>query len=138
MEQAFTEETRERRRRVGMLFRKAFKKSSSQRTKSRDQPPLSPLLEDQSLEPELVGESPLDKRTPPKRVSLSPLIEEQGPVSGTSEPTKTKSVPQDGNPKGGKEPKNGMINGTTTQRHPGDPAESFELEEVHLTQCVYY
>ncbi|XP_062848389.1 protein ITPRID1 [Trichomycterus rosablanca] len=130
VEQPITEETRERRRRVGMLFRKAFKKSSSQRAKSRDQPSLSPLLEDQSLDSEPPGESPLDKRIPPKRVGLSPLIEEQGPVSEAAETTKNKPVPQDNNLKGGKEPKNGTTNGTTTQRNPGVPAESFELEEI--------
>ncbi|KAI5106298.1 coiled-coil domain-containing protein 129 [Silurus meridionalis] len=133
VESQLSEEARVRRKRVGMLFRNASKKSLSQLAYSRDQRPLSPSLAGQFSSPELPGDLPLDKRIPLKRASLSPLVEEQTLVSEEDESTENTTLPQvkSSSPaaKGGKELKNdtaiASAKGVT-----GVPAESFELEEI--------
>ncbi|KAL7887316.1 hypothetical protein AOLI_G00050370 [Acnodon oligacanthus] len=129
-------ETKERRKRVGMLLRKASKKSLSQAPSAQDHQPLSPPLTGLSSSPDLPADPPHDKRSPVKRArqclpdsaSLSPLVEEQSFVPETAEPTLTTPVPQRHSIslRGAREPHNIA----STQRSPGEPAESFELEEI--------
>ncbi|XP_036441923.1 uncharacterized protein itprid1 isoform X2 [Colossoma macropomum] len=129
-------ETKERRKRVGMLLRKASKKSLSQAPAAQDHQPLSPPLTGPSSIPDLPADPPHDKRSPVKRArqclpdsaSLSPLVEEQSSVPETAEPTLTTPLPQcqSSSQRGAREPHNIA----STQRSPGEPAESFELEEI--------
>ncbi|XP_017555834.1 protein ITPRID1 isoform X2 [Pygocentrus nattereri] len=129
-------ETKERRKRVGMLLRKASKKSLSQAPTAQDHQPLSPPLTGLSSSPDLPADPPHDKRSPVKRArqslpdsaSLSPLVEEQSSVPETAEPTLTTPLPQcqSISLRGAREPHNIA----STQRSPEEPAESFELEEI--------
>ncbi|KAL6488692.1 hypothetical protein MHYP_G00024330 [Metynnis hypsauchen] len=129
-------ETKERRKRVGMLLRKASKKSLSQAPTAQDHQPLSPPLTGLSSSPDLPADPPHDKRSPVKRArqclpdsaSLSPLVEEQSSVPETAEPTLITPLPQcqSISLRGAREPHNIA----STQRSPGEPAESFELEEI--------
>ncbi|XP_060726039.1 protein ITPRID1 isoform X1 [Tachysurus vachellii] len=127
-----SEEARVRRKRVGMLFRNASKKSLSRLTKYRDERPLSPSLAGQPSSPELPGDLPIDKRIPLKRGSLSPLVEEQTLISEGAEPTETTSISQfkSSSPRGGKELKNVTSVISSAKAGTGMPAESFELEEI--------
>ncbi|XP_072535795.1 uncharacterized protein [Salminus brasiliensis] len=129
-------ETRERRKRVGMLLRKASKKSLSQATTAQDHQPLSPPLTGPSSIPDLPADPPHDKRSPVKRArqclpesaSLSPLVEEQSSIPEAAEPSLTTPLSQckSSDLRGVREP----CNVTSTQKGPGEPAESFELEEI--------
>ncbi|XP_076827976.1 uncharacterized protein itprid1 isoform X2 [Brachyhypopomus gauderio] len=133
-------ETRERRRRVGMLLRKASKKTLSQTPSSQDQQPLSPPTMGPVAGPELPPDPPLDRRSPVKRArqsppdsaSLSPLAEEQGSVPETDAPTTTSPLPQEksGGLKGGREPQSVTSPPTSTEKSRGEMADSFELEEI--------
>ncbi|KAB5586766.1 hypothetical protein PHYPO_G00005330 [Pangasianodon hypophthalmus] len=132
VESQLSEEARLRRKRVGMLFRNASKKSLSQLGHSRDKQPLCPSLAGQSSSPELPGDLPLDKRIPLKRASLSPLVEEQTFVSEEAECTETTTLPQvkSSSPRGSREMKNVTSAITSAKEGTGVPAESFELEEI--------
>lgn len=138
VESQLSEEARVRRKRVGMLFRNASKKSLSQLANSRNQQPLSPSLAGQFSSPELPGELPLDKRIPMKCASLSPLVEEQALVSEGAECTETTTLPQvkSSSPRGGKELKTVTSAIASAKGGTAVPVESFELEEVML--CLYY
>ncbi|XP_027004543.2 protein ITPRID1 isoform X1 [Tachysurus fulvidraco] len=127
-----SEEARVRRKRVGMLFRNASKKSLSRLTKYRDEQPLSPSLAGQPYSPELPGDLPIDKRIPLKRGSLSPLVEEQTLISEGAESTETTSISQfkSSSPRAGKELKNVTSVISSAKAATGMPAESFELEEI--------
>lgn len=135
-----SEEAKVRRRRVGMLFRNASKKSLSQLANSRNQQPLPPSMAGQSSSPELPGDLYLDKRIPLKRASLSPLVEEQPLVSEGTEPTETKTLPQvkSSSPRGGRELKNVTSASSSAKSDTGVPAESFELEEVILMSVLLF
>ncbi|XP_017346965.1 protein ITPRID1 isoform X3 [Ictalurus punctatus] len=132
VESQLSEEARVRRKRVGMLFQNASKKSLSQLANSRDQQPLSPSLAGQSPSPELPGDLPFDKRIPLKRASLSPLVEEQTLISEGAESTETTTLPQvkGSSPRGGRELKNVTSAIDSAKGSTGVPAESFELEEI--------
>ncbi|XP_007249626.3 protein ITPRID1 isoform X1 [Astyanax mexicanus] len=129
-------ETRERRKRVGMLLRKASKKSLSQAATSQDQQPLSPPLTGPSYSPDLPADPPQDKRSPVKRArqclpeiaSLSPLVEEQNSIPEAAEPSSAPPQTQckSSGPSGVREP----CNVTFAHKGQGQPAESFELEEI--------
>lgn len=127
-----SEEARVRRKRVGMLFRNASKKSLSQLAKYRDEEALSPSLAGQTSSPELSGDLPLDKRIPLKRGSLSPLVEEQTLIPEEDESTESTCPSQvnSSSPRGGKELKNVTSVIASAKGGTGVPAESFELEEV--------
>ncbi|KAI4871236.1 hypothetical protein NFI96_019767 [Prochilodus magdalenae] len=129
-------ETKERRKRVGMLLRKASKKSLSQALTAQDHQPLSPPLTGPSSSPDRPADPPHDKRSPVKRArqclsdsaSLSPLVEEQSSVPETAESILTNTLPQckSSSLRRAREPHNIA----STQRDPGEPAESFDLEEI--------
>ncbi|XP_066539284.1 protein ITPRID1 isoform X2 [Hoplias malabaricus] len=131
-----SEETKERRKRVGMLLRKASKKSLSQAGSAQDHQPLSPKLTGPFSSPDLPSEPQQDKRSPVKRArqclpesaSLSPLVEEQISVPEPAGPIITTPLPQckSNSPRAAIKPHNTA----STQRNPGEPAESFELEEI--------
>lgn len=140
VESHLSEEARVRRKRVGMLFQNASKKSLSQLADSGNQQPLSPSLAGHFSSPEFPGELPLDKRIPMKRVSLSPLVEEQTLVSEEAESPETTTLPQvkSSSPRGGKELKNVTSTIASAKVGTGMPAESFELEEVMLLNCIKF
>ncbi|KAG7336108.1 hypothetical protein KOW79_000801 [Hemibagrus wyckioides] len=127
-----SEEARVRRKRVGMLFRNASKKSLSQLAKYRDEEALSPSLAGQPSSPGLPGDLPLDKRIPLKRGSLSPLVEEQTLIPEGDESTESTCPSQvnSSSPRGGKELKNVTSVIASAKGGTGVPAESFELEEI--------
>lgn len=139
VESQLSEEAKVRRRRVGMLFRNASKKSLSQLANSRNQQPLPPSLAGQSSSPELPGDLYLDKRILLKRASLSPLVEEQPLVSEGTEPTETTTLPQvkSSSPRAGRELKNVTSASSSAKSDTGIPAESFELEEVILMSVFF-
>ncbi|MCJ8728536.1 hypothetical protein PDJAM_G00005640 [Pangasius djambal] len=132
VESQLSEEAKLRRKRVGMLFKNASKKSLSQLGNSRDKQPLCPSLAGQSSSAELPGDLPLDKRVPLKRASLSPLVEEQTLVSEEAESTETTTLPQvkSSSPRGSRELKNVTSAIASAKGGTGVPAESFELEEI--------
>ncbi|XP_035386350.1 uncharacterized protein itprid1 isoform X2 [Electrophorus electricus] len=140
MEPPVSAETRERRRRLGMLLRKASKKTLSQLPSSQDQQPLSPPMVGPATSPDLPADPPLDRRSPMKRAkqcppdsaSLSPLAEEQGSVPEAAAPTTSFPLPQkkNSNLKGGREVQSFASPLTYTQKSRREMAESFELEEI--------
>ncbi|KAM9487995.1 uncharacterized protein itprid1 isoform 1-T1 [Clarias gariepinus] len=130
VESQLSEEARVRRKRVGMLFRNASKKTLSQLANTRDQQRLPPSLSGQCFSPEQSGD--LDKRIPLKRASLSPLVEEQALVSEGEESTEITTLPQvkSSSQKGSREMKNVTATIVSPKGATGVPAESFELEEI--------
>lgn len=138
VESQLSEEARVRRKRVGMLFRNASKKTLSQLANTRDQQRLPPSLSGQCFSPEQSGD--LDKRIPLKRASLSPLVEEQALVSEGEESTEITTLPQvkSSSQKGSREMKNVTATIVSPKGATGVPAESFELEEVWLCLFIFY
>ncbi|XP_034561790.1 uncharacterized protein itprid1 [Notolabrus celidotus] len=126
-------EARERRRRMGMLFRRASKKTLSNIRNHKNQDPSLPCIAPQShLPPSSLG----DNRIPFKKVktgllettSLSPLAEEQGPGSDAqpqSHDGELRSWPL-------REARSLKMNSFLQRRkNAGQARESFEMEEIH-------
>ncbi|XP_029935734.1 mucin-12 [Myripristis murdjan] len=134
-------EARERRRRMGMLFRRASKKSLSQIPSSSTQDQTtqataSPSAAPQPLQPPA---SPGDTKALVKRVKpglqdtvcLSPLAEELGPGPDTQEAS---SITQDSALRLGPLKEGHPLSPNTAlerRRSPGQARESFEMEEIH-------
>ncbi|XP_071755499.2 uncharacterized protein itprid1 [Centroberyx gerrardi] len=138
-------EARERRRRMGMLFRRASKKSLSQTHNQNTQDPTTQAATYPSAAPQ--PSQPLtslgDKKTPVKRVKpglqeticLSPLAEEQGPGPDTQpQPQVAFFVAQEGALRPGPLKEGHPLTPPTAiqrKRSPGQARESFEMEEIH-------
>ncbi|XP_028289393.1 uncharacterized protein itprid1 isoform X2 [Parambassis ranga] len=119
-------ESRERRRRVGMLFRRASKKSLNRKHHQHVNPPAAP----DSLQPTL---SLTDKNGPLDTECLSPVAEEQGTGPEQSMPYFTSLITQEGALRSGPlkeiyQPANSF---SQRKKSLGQAKESFEIEEIH-------
>lgn len=149
-------ETREKRKRMGLLLRRASKKTLSQARASQDQaPPPSPLAASPAAaNPEPLGPPmptpapvpvfPSDKRGLLKRSrsslvengSLTTLVEEQGTLGEAPEVQAQAEVLSAGHQespvrlRGPRELRGLVPTPLVRKRSPGEPMESFELEEV--------
>ncbi|XP_062377598.1 uncharacterized protein itprid1 isoform X2 [Sardina pilchardus] len=146
-------EAREKRKRMGMLLRRASKKTLTQARASQERP-LSPVADspaDPTADPEQPAPPPTpvathlaEKRGVLKRSrtslvengSLAPLVEEQGPLQEPSEVQPQTVVSPLGlqeSParlRGIREPRSLVPTPPLRKRSPGEPMESFELEEI--------
>ncbi|KAF3703431.1 Coiled-coil domain-containing protein 129 [Channa argus] len=146
LEKDLPPDARERRRRMGMLFRRASKKSLSQmhNQKAQDQGTLSPTSP--SCAPPVSLQTapvPVDKKVALKRlktgnleaVSLSPLAEEHGAGSDPQVQAHMASfVAQEGALRPGALRESHPLTATTffqKKKGPWQPRESFEMEEIH-------
>ncbi|KAM6971601.1 uncharacterized protein itprid1 [Tautogolabrus adspersus] len=138
-------EVRERRRRMGMLFRKASKKTLSHIKNKKKQDlttshATSPLAAPESHYP---PSSLADNRIPLKRVKtgfletmcLSPLAEEQGTgPDAQSNPQVASLIAQDGALRSWSLREGRSLTGNPflqRKKSPGQVRESFEMEEIH-------
>ncbi|XP_076146843.1 uncharacterized protein itprid1 isoform X1 [Alosa pseudoharengus] len=144
-------EAREKRKRMGMLLRRASKKTLTQARTSQEQP-LSPVA-DSATDPEQPtppqAQTPVSTRLSEKRGvlkrsrpslvengSLTPLVEEQGLLPEPSEvhaQTVVSPVGLQDSParlRGIREPRSLVPTPLLRKRSPGEPTESFELEEI--------
>ncbi|XP_071341879.1 uncharacterized protein itprid1 [Trachinotus anak] len=139
-------EAKERRRRMGMLFRRASKKSLSQihNQKTQDLTTPTPISSACAI-PESLQPLPSlgDRKVPSKRpkpglletVGLSPLAEEQG-AGADPQPQHhvTSHIGQEGALRSGSLKEGHPLTATTfsqRKRSPGPTSESFEMEEIH-------
>lgn len=142
-------EAREKRKRMGMLLRRASKKTLSLARSSQEQPPTSPTPDSaaDSEQPVPQTSTPAHTHLPEKRGALkrsrpslvensglTPLVEEQGPLPESSEAqavelaagvqestVRLKSI---------REARTPAPAPPLRKRSPGEHMESFELEEV--------
>ncbi|KAK1885456.1 Protein ITPRID1 [Dissostichus eleginoides] len=134
---ALTPEAREKRRHVGMLFRRASKKSLSQIHNQKSQDLTTPAADPpEAMQPpsSLGDKKSALKRAKPgllETVCLSPLAEEQGPGP---DPNVAAFTVQGGGLRHGpltegqpRPPANVLLR----KRSPGPARESFEMEEIH-------
>ncbi|XP_034005574.1 uncharacterized protein itprid1 isoform X1 [Trematomus bernacchii] len=134
---ALTPEAREKRRHVGMLFRRASKKSLSQIHNQKSQDLTTPAADppEAMQPPSSLGDkkSALKRAKPghPEAVCLSPLAEEQGPGP---DPNIAAFTVQEGALRHGpltegqpRPPANVLLR----KRSTGPARESFEMEEIH-------
>ncbi|XP_030623461.1 protein ITPRID1 [Chanos chanos] len=113
---AVSTEAREKRKRMGMLLRKASKKTLSQ---AQDHHPLaSPTETTTSSLEQSAGPHP-DKHNPLVFGSLAPLVEEQVPDPSDFASPNSTTVPQSVTP-----------TLRSRKRSPGEVVESFEMEEI--------
>ncbi|KAK2859311.1 hypothetical protein Q5P01_003931 [Channa striata] len=146
LEKDLPPEARERRRRMGMLFRRASKKSLSQihNQKAQDLSTLSPTSPS-CAEPESLQTAPIlgDKKVPLKRlktghletVCLGPLVEEHGAGSDPQYQAHVVSFSaQEGALRPGALKEGHPLTATISfqkRKGPWQARESFEMEEIH-------
>ncbi|KAK5849721.1 hypothetical protein PBY51_014032 [Eleginops maclovinus] len=136
---AMTPEARERRRHVGMLFRRASKKSLSQNPNQKSTTPTAdspPCAAPGSMQPpsSLSDNKSTLKRAKPgvlETVFLSPLAEEQGPgpdPNMAAFPVQEGGLRHEPLTEGQPRPPGNVL---PRKRSPGQTKESFEIEEIH-------
>lgn len=136
-------EAQERRRRMGMLFRRASKKSLSQLHSPNTQDINAPGVIPKPLEPIY---SPEEKRVSLKRiklqdtVNLSPFVEAQGDGPECEHQLETVVHVQEGEPRLGSLRERYLDKVLQRKKSLGQTRESFEMEEVcrHLTQVCFF
>ncbi|XP_064189744.1 protein ITPRID1 [Anguilla rostrata] len=129
--------SRERRRRLGMLFRRASKKTLSM-NQGQQSPPADPSA---NQEPDLSDRRPALKHSrpgPPENAGLTPLVEEQSPNASQDacDPPAAGPPPLPGEsprPQLRRDPPCITPRSPLRRKSPGDmkSPESFEIEEIH-------
>ncbi|XP_062336317.1 proline-rich protein 36 [Osmerus eperlanus] len=124
-------EARERRRRMGMLFRKASRRSLGQTQTFQEQPPASSPSDQPEEPPSSIPDKPATLRRTrlviQESICLSPLAEEQGTLLDSLEAPAVEARLGLGK----------EIQAVTSsaalarKRSPGQARESFEMEEIH-------